>query len=176
MSNARHRGEGRGRNQVPTTYKGEEVTIFWLLVIGVGLYIFFKLLGRGSGRNASKALFDSSNVRNAWLEERWAMAARQRGTAESIFPTWYFDSMTERQANRLAKDGRRFSRGLTKGQASDLIGLKEPADEDDLEVLKYFKCSTRAMNQTRTQHLVALIFQSEENQRSWEVRPVSSRQ
>lgn len=159
------------------------MTVFWFVVIGIGLYVFFKFLGRSSGGNTSKASprhqapVDNGNVTsNAWLEERWALAERKRGTTDSIFPPWYFDSMTERQANRLAEDGGRFSRSLTKGQASDLIGLKEPADEEDLEVLKHFKSSTRGMNQTRARHEVALIFQSEENRRLWEVRPASSRQ
>lgn len=159
------------------------MNIFWLVVIGIGLYVLFKFLGKSSGGNTSKASprhqtpINSGNVTsNAWLDERWVLAERQRGTIGSIFPPWYFDSMTERQANRLEKEGRQYSRSLTKGQASDLIGLKEPADEEDLEVLKHFKCSTRGMNQTRARHEVALIFQSEENQRLWEVRPTSSRQ
>lgn len=161
------------------------MSVFWVVVISAGLYVFFKLFGKSSEAITAKtsttstkrqAINNDGGSRLVWLDERWALAERQRGAADSIFPTWYFDAMTDRQSSRLTADGQLFSAKLTKGQASDLIGLKEPAEDDDLQVLKYFKCSTRGMNKTRARHEVALLFQSVDNQKLWEMRPASLRQ
>ncbi len=92
-----------------------------------------------------------------------------------LFPAWYFEPMTEFQAARLADDGRNVHSSMTKGQASDLIGLGEDADEDDLEILRFFKKPARDMNGTKARHEVALLFLSDENVHAWKVRPASAR-
>lgn len=84
--------------------------------------------------------------------------------------------MTEFQAKRLEEDGRKYSERLTKGQASDLIGLDEPPDEDKLEILRFFKQPLRGMNETRARHEIALLFQDEANRKAWEDRPATARQ
>jgi hypothetical protein len=158
-----------------------EGVVMVLIVIGVLAWVM-RALTKNSAVKTSRVTAPKVGARHEssagsdWLAERWALAERLRGATSGIFPGWYWDPMTERQAERLTKEGQKYSRSFTKGQASDLIGLKEETDENDLEVLKYFKRSTHGMNQTRAQHEVATLFQSEENKRSWEMRPAASRQ
>src|SRR5690606_29943643 len=105
----------------------------------------------------------------AWLARRWqdARDAQTRGDTSS-FPAWYFDSPTERQLNRLKNAGALIPPNMTKGQASDLIGLSEEPDEDDVEILKFFKVSTRDMSQTRARAEVASLFSDSANRQRWE--------
>lgn len=108
-----------------------------------------------------------------WLRGRWAMMDGCRPGDGGLFPRWYFDPMTEFQARRLTEDGMTFSPSLTKGQASDLIGLGESPDDEDLEVLRFFKRPLRGMNKARARHEVAVLFQDEANRRAWEDRPAT---
>ena len=64
----------------------------------------------------------------------------------TLFPQWFFEPATERQLVRLEREGLK-GITLTKGQASDLIGLSEPPDDADNEVLKFFGAPL-AENQT----------------------------
>jgi hypothetical protein len=55
-------------------------------------------------------------------------------------PSWYHDPVTERQLQRLKEDGIRLpGRPITKGQASDLIGLAQPPELEQEEILRFFK-------------------------------------
>ena len=123
---------------------------FLVIVAILLIYACVKLAGNKGkqrrGKSAPKSDRVSLAAHHAWLEERWAVAARQRGATGGIFAAWYFEPMTERQASYLSDNGQQFSKNMTKGQASDLIGLKELADEDDLAVLSHFKHATRGMN------------------------------
>jgi len=92
-----------------------------------------------------------------------------------LFPHWYFDVPTEAQLKRLESEEIRPFAGMTKGQASDLIGTTEPVEEEDLEALQHFNRPLRGMNQTRARHELALLFQDPANRESWEQRPPSSR-
>jgi len=66
---------------------------------------------------------------------------------------------------------------LTKGQASDIIGLFMEPDEFHLDVLKFFKVEGyRKMKQTQAKEAVRTIFESEENIKAWENRPPSKEQ
>jgi hypothetical protein len=85
-----------------------------------------------------------------WLRARWAEAETRRlkGKLKDL-PRWYFDPVTERQQERLASDGFSLHAGsLTKGQASDLIDLLQPAEPHHADVLKFFKAPTTSMNKT----------------------------
>lgn len=118
------------------------MTFLTIVFIGVVIYFYLKIRSAPSSRGRAgqqRSSTGTSGARAEWLEERWEMAKQQQGRPGGLFPSWYFDPMTERQANRLDEDGKKYSHNLTKGQASDLIGMGEPADEDDLEVLRFFK-------------------------------------
>lgn len=100
----------------------------------------------------------------------------QRPRKSTLTPVLFFDPMTQFQSKRLDDDGRSHSRHLTKGQASDLIGLSEQADEDQLEVLRFSKRPSRGMNQSRARHEIALLIQDESARSAWEGHPMTARQ
>lgn len=155
---------------------------FWLVALGVVGYFVLKAYLRsasssqpkgttaGPGRRPRRAGGDIPD----WVQERWDMA--QRVGVGDMFPAWYFEQMSEYQARRLEEDGRKYSGDLTKGQASDLIGLGEQPDEDDREVLRFFKMPLRGMNETRARHEIALLFQDAANRKAWDDRPATTRQ
>jgi hypothetical protein len=111
-----------------------------------------------------------------WLEERWkrAVTVQESGVESGEFAPWYFEEVTDKQRRRLDKMGvahRKLT--LTKGQASDLIGLGEPAEEHDLAVMKFFKVSTKGANQTTARAEVARLFASQVNRERWKHRPAT---
>lgn len=110
-----------------------------------------------------------------WLPQRWERSAKEMASGNLVeFPTWYFDDVTERQQARLAdikKLGVFKTPGkLTKGQASDLIGLFEEPDDHDLQVMKFFKVPTRSVSQTKARMEVARLFMDSTNRDAWEKR------
>ncbi len=113
-----------------------------------------------------------------YVKARWREAEHERDTgALSTFPDWFFDPVTPRQLERLKKDGTAVSGGqLSKGAASDLIGLKEPLEEDDVEVLKFFKVPLRGMSQTLGRYEVKRLLSTAENLAAWESRPAEPMQ
>jgi hypothetical protein len=114
---------------------------------------------------------------SVWLEERWALTASHRQSGNrSMFPDWYYDEVTDRQLKRLGELGIKPNRKITKGQASDLIGMNEPAEDESFAILDFFKQPTKGMNQTRARHEVALLFQDQKNAEVWEQRPPSQQQ
>ena len=65
---------------------------------------------------------------------------------------------------------------ITKGRASDLIGMEYSPEDEDLELLKFFKIPTLNKTQTHAKHETALIFQDEQKAKLWNDRPPSSHQ
>lgn len=113
----------------------------------------------------------------AFLRSQWAVAEKERADgATSTFPSWFFDPATDRQLRRLAEGGARIEGRLTKGAASDLIGLGEPVDEDQTEVLKFFKVSTRGQNQTLARYECKRLLADPANKAAWDARPASAMQ
>ena len=112
-----------------------------------------------------------------WLRDRWAQADRERGAGElKSFPAWYFDAVTERQLERLKNHGVTPPRGLTKGRASDLIGLFTPPAPEDEEVLRFFKAPMRGMSESKTRHEVARLMSDAKNVEAWNGRPADTMQ
>lgn len=112
-----------------------------------------------------------------WLRARWKLAEEHKSAGnEDVFPKWYFDEITERQKNRLDDLGIKVGRTISKGQASDLIGMHEPPDANALSILRFFKRSTKGMNQTKARHEAAQIFSDPENVKAWENRPPTKEQ
>lgn len=149
--------------------------LLFLIVLGVVGYIILKAyVSSGIPRQSEGSSGTSRNAIPNWLQERWDLA--DKIGAGEIFPSWYFDQMTEFQSRRLEEDGRKYSGRLTKGQASDLIGLDEQPEEDDIEVLKFFKRPLRGMNASLARHEIAMIFQDPQNKQAWADRPLTARQ
>ena len=107
-----------------------------------------------------------------WLLSRWSeiQTLHKQGKPNTVSP-WYFDEPSEAQLRKLTELG--FSvpkKNLTKGQASDLIGLKFPPDDEELAILKFFKIPTKGRSQTQARHTICVLFNSEENVKAWEQR------
>ncbi|WP_018869529.1 hypothetical protein [Thioalkalivibrio sp. ALgr3] len=102
------------------------------------------------------------------LQDHWA-SVKASGSA----PDWWFDAPTERQMARLREEGMEpKAGGLTKGQASDLIGLTEPADSRDEEILQFFKADKLYRgSQTLARIKAQELLSNPENQEAWEQRP-----
>lgn len=100
-----------------------------------------------------------------WLEEEWNKAWDEKESGElKTVPEWWFDDAYERQLKKIDRMGLVFSKDLpTQGQASDIIGLFEPPDYGDREILKFFNVPLRGMTQTRAKYLVAQLFLEPEN-------------
>lgn len=153
---------------------------FWFVVIAGGCAYFAyhlrKATPKRSRRQSRGGPARLKKVEPDWLLARWELAQQLRESDSDFFPPWYYDAMTEHQARRLDEDGISYSRSTTKGQASDLIGLREPADPSHLEIMRFFKRPTRGVKETQARHEVAIIFADEANREAWEARPMDARQ
>jgi hypothetical protein len=149
------------------------MTIF-LIIVALGIaYLVFRSVSKPTVVTNKNKATGQNDVR--WLEERWKLAQEHLASGTSqMFPEWYFDEATDRQLEKIKEFG--LSSEITKGQASDLIGMHEPAEQESLEVLKFFKVPTRGMKQTQARHEVALIFEDKEKVQAWKDRPPSAAQ
>lgn len=114
-----------------------------------------------------------------WLNARWSKAQTQRTSAvkDGSFPDWYFDEITERQRVRLTDDGFTLPlNSLTKGHASDLIGLLEPPADEDADVLRFFKAPPEVSNKTRARGEVERLFEDPAALVKWNSHPADSLQ
>jgi hypothetical protein len=164
------------------------------MVIGVVLVVvifYFVLSGRkkasppqrqaASPKPSPKKAIKPSEVETAlatfndnkgWLASRWAEANHQKEAGiKKDFPIWYFEEATERQTKLLAEKGISLPNGqLSKGQASDVIGLFFPVAESDEQVLKFFKIPAKGLNQTTAQIEVNKLLAEPENATAWRQR------
>ena len=126
-----------------------------------------------SAAEESVAVF---NEHKAWLTSRWTEANRHNDAGDTkTFPSWFFDAATERQLNLLKEKDLSLSGGqLSKGQASDVIGLFFPVEEADKEVLRFFKVPTKGLNQTTARAEVAKLQADPEKAAAWARRPAES--
>ena len=153
-----------------------------LLVVAIILYFLF---GSSRKKKPSAAKPPSTprgesiiSANTPWMEERWALARKERDAGElKSVPQWFFDDVTERQMQKIQKMGLKISAGRpTKGEASDLIGLFEPAEDENIEILKFFKIPLKGMNQSKARYEVGKLLQDPERLEIWENRPASNMQ
>ncbi len=127
-----------------------------------------------NSRNASRA-DNLLREHKSMIEERWNLANQETEGYE--LPRWYFDEVTDRQLDRLQRDGFASQDStITKGQASDIIGLGCPVEEKEKPILKHFKIPLKGLNQTSAMHQVALLLSKPENIESWKNRPATALQ
>ena len=93
------------------------------------------------------------------MKERWDRAEKEKKSGIlKTFEWWFFDQATGPQIGRLERMGilgRR--KGFTKGQASEIIGLFEPAERKHLEILKKNNIALRGMNETKARETIARL-------------------
>lgn len=125
----------------------------------------------GAGKKATKENLD-------WLKDRWERVENEKESGElKTVKQWYLDEATERQLARIKRDGLNIGvKNLTKGQASDLIGLSERPNEGAVEILQFFKVSIKGISETRARDEVAKIFADPNKVKAWKTRPATQMQ
>lgn len=155
-----------------------EFSFFHWLIVGVIVYFIYSSIRSKPNASAAKTRQGSaqpsvldSNI--DWLRSRWSEADQENASGGiANFPKWYFDPVTERQLTRIKNEGLLVSGvQLTKGKASDLIGLTEPLDEEQASILKFFKVPIRGMNQSRGRYEVGKLLADHKNLEAWSLRP-----
>ena len=171
------------------------MTPFVLVVLAVAVFYVFVKIRKASrsprtspsaAHSASQARrtaaglspADVFNANSEWLEARWKEAIRERESGSfSLVPKWFFDDATDRQLERIRNLGLRFSvKRMTKGQASDIIGVFEPVEEEHHEILRFFKVPTKGFNASLARHEVAKLFTDPKKSRAWQNRPSTALQ
>ena len=88
---------------------------------------------------------------------------------------WRNDPATEAQKKRMHEDGIKFSKEITKGEASDLIGSLLPPRQE--AVLRFFKVTPMSLlSQTSAQQKIEEIFNNPNNESEWRNRSASKEQ
>lgn len=114
-----------------------------------------------------------------WLSKRWALATAEEASGQIVrFPAWYFEPATARQLSRVKTHGLYFPAHACRGQFSDVIGLFEEPDIEDLDKLKFFgvKLIGKNRNQTRVRYELAQLDADPDSAKRWAERPASSLQ
>lgn len=144
----------------------------------------------GSSRRQSQAAINAPVARKlteeqqildksmSWLGKRWAKAKAEEGARTGFFPSWYFEHVTERQLRKIEGLGLQFPAHASRGQFSDVIGLFDEPDDDDLAKLKFFgvKLVGKDRNESRVRHEMAIIDADPDSARRWSERPASALQ
>ena len=113
-----------------------------------------------------------------WIEEHWETARKERdaGKLKSV-PDWFFIDVYEGQLQKLKEIGLDIKgRCPTAGEVEDLIGLFKPVEEENLEILRFFKVPLKGMNRSKARYEVVKIFDDPEKITSWGSRPASPMQ
>ena len=77
----------------------------------------------------------------------------------------------------MRQDGIKFSENITKGEASDLIGSILEPEDDQKEILKFFKVrGVSQMSQPDARRKIEDLLSNAENKLKWANRPVSKEQ
>lgn len=132
------------------------------VVIILSVFILYTLKSnkRGENRNTKKAeiqkVFDD-NI--DWLQKRWDRVRKERdsGMLRTV-DWWYFDGATDKQLSQIKRIGLNLNTAkMTEGQASDIIGLYEPAEEKNVAILSNHNIPLNGMNQTKARNFVATL-------------------
>jgi hypothetical protein len=94
-----------------------------------------------------------------WLRKRWDRLQNEKdsGLLRTV-SSWYFDDATDKQLSLIKRIGLNLSTAMmTRGQASDIIELYEPAEEKKIAILKKHKVPLDGMNQTKAGELLATL-------------------
>lgn len=85
--------------------------------------------------------------------------------------------ITKTQRNKLERLGLPFREPMTQGEADDLIGTTHAPNQEELEILRFFKVeSPGSHSETSAHQAITKIFQDQENIGKWEARAASKDQ
>lgn len=141
-------------------------TITWIIVIVAFIY-FYKKAAPKKSKRTSAAQKPSRNDLPEWLLQRWQAHAG----GEAGFPDWHDDKPSQGQIDKLKEYDVTPTKRLTKGAASDIIGLHYPADEDDIELAKFFKRNRRNLCQTEGREIARQVSNAPDMLSAWQNRP-----
>jgi hypothetical protein len=122
---------------------------------------------KGSNRTGIKSLTKAAGQKVLddnidWLRNRWDRLQKERdsGLLRTV-GSWYFDDPTDKQHSLIKRIGLNLSTEMmTRGQASDIIGLYEPAKEQKIALLNKHKIPLDGMNQTKSEELLATLLEN----------------
>jgi len=120
----------------------------WLLVVGVVMYLL-KRFRLGEARHSAKGVQEAD---------------------------WKSDDATQKQLDYIESLSGNRPAGLTKGQASTLIDQLLPPDPSDLQVLRFFKVSTKGLGQKAASDAAQGLLSDSEKLERWRARPPSQEQ
>jgi hypothetical protein len=90
---------------------------------------------------------------------------------------WRKDEATSAQCRRLKEEGIAFSKGISKGEASDLISQTCEASDEVIKKLKFFNCkASEYKNEYLAQQKLSEILSDDSNVEKWESRPANKDQ
>lgn len=160
-----------------------------LLIPLIILIILVALFGSGKGKSRRKHRSSSNRIATTstsakrktsrdpkpdpynFLYEYW----KQVEKGDIPVPSWYHDPVTDAQLKRLKDDGTTMpGRSITKGQASSLIGLSEPPEPKELEILRFFKISGLPLkHQSIALIEIERLLKDPEKADQWATRPAT---
>lgn len=110
-----------------------------------------------------------------YLQQHWQLAEmHKRENNHRMFKHWYFEPATKSQLLRLKNEGIKPAIGISKGNASDLIGLSEYLSEEQIEKLRFFNYNINDyQNQTQATMTLRGVFSDPELAKKWNERPPS---
>jgi hypothetical protein len=136
-----------------------------------------KKAGTGESSLSSPQPKSKSKYNTDWLEEKQSvLGSASSEVISKVIPKWYFDDPTSRQLSKLDEMGLDSSKVATKGEASDLIGMAEPIEDSDAEVLRFFKETTYRVSQSEGRFRAALLLADEDNLAAFKGRPATTMQ
>jgi hypothetical protein len=133
--------------------------------------------------------FDNLSDKKTWFGARETKQSKHVTALLELFRSktldlgheWRLETASDKQIKYLTKlvSGENVSipNSLTKGQASDAIGLFNRPEEIEISQLKFFKIPTPGkLNQTEARVTLHKIFANPENIEKWNNRPASTQQ
>jgi hypothetical protein len=108
------------------------------------------------------------------LTSRWEAMDKQAAGSEDLgFESWRYDPVTAAQLKKLEGlgVGKRARKKLSKGQASDMIGIAYLADPYERDLLKFFGELERNLSETAAREKVRVLMLDPSNVEKWASRP-----
>ena len=136
------------------------IAVAVVIILSVFILYTLKRNKRSESRNHKKAEIQKVYDDNIdWLQKRWDRVRKEKdsGMLRTV-DWWYFDGATDKQLSRIKRIGLNLDAAkITEGQASDIIGLYEPAEEKNVAILSNHNIPLNGMNQTKAREFVATL-------------------
>lgn len=132
------------------------------VVIILSVFILYTLKSNKRSENRSNKKAEIQKVFDDnidWLQKRWDRVRKEKDLGMLKTVDWsYFDDATDKQLSGLKRIGLNLSAAkMTEGQASDIIGLYEPAEDKNVAILSNHNIPLNGMNRTKARELVATL-------------------